>query len=264
MMLAPRYQHVSSASLTLAVHGILFAALMLSVSWKNAPSLPVQADLWADLPELKPIISALPEPVAPPPPPKAVSNNADIAVEKAVQEKKRQQAEALRAEELLKKQAEARQEEEKLRQEQQRQRQLELEREQARKQAEQEIARQAQAELEREQALMRARQERVNAVRRERVIDDFKLRIQAKVQSYVRVPPQMPGKIEAVFQVNLLANGEVREVKLVKPSGQPAYDVEVERAILKASPLPLPAERDAAAAFRGGLLLKFRPDDGGR
>ncbi|MCU0934314.1 MAG: hypothetical protein MUE86_07760 [Thiobacillaceae bacterium] len=33
----------------------------------------------------------------------------------------------------------------------------------------------------------------------------------------------------------------------------------MERAILKASPLPLPPEREAAQVFREGLILKFRP-----
>ena len=59
--------------------------------------------------------------------------------------------------------------------------------------------------------------------------------------------------------MTLLPNGEVRHAVLVKSSGQTAYDVEVERAILKASPLPLPNEKEAAAVFRGGLVLKFRP-----
>jgi colicin import membrane protein len=49
----------------------------------------------------------------------------------------------------------------------------------------------------------------------------------------------------------------------VKSSGQPAYDSEVERAILKASPLPLPGEKEAAAVFREGLTLKFRPLENG-
>jgi colicin import membrane protein len=82
----------------------------------------------------------------------------------------------------------------------------------------------------------------------------------------VRLPHRLTGNPEAVFQVTLLPNGEVVRVTLVKSSGQPAYDSEVERAILKASPLPLPPEKDAAAVFRDGLTLKFRPfqdGDGG-
>jgi len=59
-----RFQHLSSGGLSLLVHGLFFAALVWSVSWKNPPALPVQADLW----------SALPEP--PPPPPELPAGDA--------------------------------------------------------------------------------------------------------------------------------------------------------------------------------------------
>jgi colicin import membrane protein len=137
-------------------------------------------------------------------------------------------------------------------------------REQARRQVEQELARQMQEELDVEAAQLRAYRERAKAGRQTRLIMDFKHRIQSKIQSYVRLPHKLTGNPEAVFQVTLLPNGEVARVTLVSSSGQPAYDSEVERAILKASPLPLPAEKDAAAVFRDGLTLKFRPfQDGG-
>ncbi len=123
------------------------------------------------------------------------------------------------------------------------------------------MARQMQADLDREAAQVKAMQEQAARMeRRDKVIDDFKQRIQAKVQSYVRLPQRITGNPEAVFQVTLFANGEVRNVSLLKSSGQPLYDEEVERAILKASPLPLPNEKEAAAVFRSGLVLKFRPN----
>ena len=103
----------------------------------------------------------------------------------------------------------------------------------------------------------------VRAVRKARTIDDFKQRIQSKIQSYVRVPQQLNGNPEAVFKVDLLPNGEVSRTTLVRSSGQPVYDLEVERAILKASPLPLPNDKEIAAAFRDDLTLKFRPHEGG-
>ena len=136
-------------------------------------------------------------------------------------------------------------------------------RDQARRQVEQDMNRQMQDDLDAESAQLRAFQERAKAGRQARVINDFKHRIQGKIQSYVRLPQKLLGNPEAVFQVTLLPNGEVSRVALVKSSGQPAYDSEVERAILKASPLPLPGEKEAAAVFREGLILKFRPLDEG-
>ena len=270
-----RFQHLSSGGLSLLVHGLFFAALVWSVSWKNPPALPVQADLWSALPEPPPPPPVLePEPLPAPPPPPVVEkrpDEAEIALKKAElkkqelarrEEEKRKEAERqaeLKKQAELKRQAEEQARLEKARQEQER---LEKERrDQARRQMEQELARQMQSELDAESAQLRAFQERAKAGRQARVIQDFKQRIQAKIQSYVRLPQKLAGNPEAVFQVTLLPNGEVSRVTLVKGSGQPAYDSEVERAILKASPLPLPGDKEAAAVFRDGLTLKFRPLD---
>lgn len=103
------------------------------------------------------------------------------------------------------------------------------------------------------------RQQGIVTARLKRV-EEFKLRIQAKIKGLLIYPPGLRGRPEAVYHVDLLPNGEVIRATLVSSSGQPTYDRAVESAILKASPLPLPPERDVAAAFRDGLELKFRPD----
>jgi len=271
-------------------------ALVISMSWKNMPHLPVEADLWAALPSPKPVETMpIPEPMPeikpeprpepkpepkveakpeikpepkpePPPVAKPQPNEAEIALKKAEEEKKRQADEELRKQEEARKLEEKRLAEEKAKRDQDEQAEKERieqlkKKVQARKQMEQELARQSRAELEREQARLQAQQAKASqAAVRDKVIEDFKSRIQTKVQSYVRLPQRISGNPEAIFQVTLFANGEVRDVSLVKSSGQQAYDVEVERAIIKASPLPLPDDKDAAAVFRNGLVLKFRPN----
>lgn len=282
MTRAGRFQHFSSGSLALLVHGFFFAALVFGVSWKNPPLLPVEAELWSTLPEPPPPAIQEPEPLpepepAPPPVVENKPSEADIALEKAERKKKeeaRRQEEERKLEE--KRQEEARQAElkrqadEKARQDREAQEKLRQEqerRDQAKRQMEQELARQMQDELDAEAAQLRAIQERAKAGRDALIVNDFKLRIRSKIQSYVRLPQKLVGNPEAVFQVNLLPTGEVARVTLVKSSGQPAYDNEVERAILKASPLPLPKEKDVASIFRDGLNLKFRPfenDSGSR
>lgn len=285
-----RLQHFSSGGLALLVHGLFFAALMFGVSWKNPPQLPVEVDLWSALPEPplpEPIPEPEPIPVLEPPPPPVVEvkpSQADIALEKAekaeraekkkleiarlLEEKKAEekrleevrQAERKRQEELK------RQADEKIRLENERVEKERVEKEKrdlARRQVEQDLANQMRDELDAESAQLRAFQERARVGRQARVIKDFEHRIQAKIQSYVRLPQKLTGNPEAVFQVSLLPNGEVLRITLVKSSGQPIYDAEVERAILKASPLPLPGEKDAAAVFRDGLNLKFRPFENG-
>ena len=274
MITASRLQHVSAGSLALGMHALFLAALVFSLSWKIDPRPPVEADLWAALPEPLPIpapeppsqITPAPEP-APPPAPKA----ADIALKQAELEKRRQAEMAAREHTRL--EQEKQREAERLRQEK-------LAQEQKKKQLEQEAARelerQMQAELAQEEAQReaqrqaqleaqrRAQELQAQAVRRDRVVADFRERIKTKILGHVRLPPTLTGNPEAVFQVNLFANGDVRNVTLIRSSGVPAYDVEVERAILKASPLPLPAEKDAAQSFRSGLQLTFKPFENGR
>ena len=272
---ADRLRHVSSGGLALLVHALFFAALMFGVSWKNPPLIPVQADLWAALPEPpppQPVVPA-PEPEPPAPVEEAKPSKAEIALEKAEKKKQEiarrleeQRREEARLEEMRHQAEQKRQAEEQARAErerQERERQERERREQTRRQVEQDLARQMQEDLDTEAAQLRAYQERAKAGRQARLIADFRTRIQGKIQSYVRLPPKLLGNPEAVFQVSLLPNGEVLRVTLVKSSGQPAYDSEVERAILKASPLPLPGEKEAAAVFREGLVLKFRPLENG-
>jgi colicin import membrane protein len=284
-----RFQHYSSGGLALLVHGLFFAALVFGISWKNPPQLPAQADLWASLPELPapppepeplppPVVEPLPppvvEPLPPPPVVEAKPSQADIALEKA-EKKKREALQRLEEKRLEEKRLEEKRREEARQAELQRQTELKRQseekaklekeraekekRDQARRQVEQELARQMQDELDTEAAQLRAFQERAKAGRQARVVKDFEHRIQAKIQSYMRLPQKLVGNPEAVFQVSLLPNGEVSRITLVKSSGQPVYDAEVERAILKASPLPLPVEKGVATLFREGLNLKFRP-----
>jgi colicin import membrane protein len=53
----------------------------------------------------------------------------------------------------------------------------------------------------------------------------------------------------------------VQSVKITRSSGNPAYDDAVVRAIQKSSPLPLPADRDARAAFVPELSFVHRPKE---
>ena len=287
-MIAPqRLQHLSSGGLALLVHGMLLLGLMVGVSWKNPPHLPIEADLWTELPsppqaiappEFAPQPESLPEPAlepAPPPAPAAVlPDQAQIALEKAEKKKlEEQRLEAARQAELQRKidqsLAEAKRTEAA--------RQAELERvenerldkervekekqEQSRRLIDQEMARQMREELDAETSQLSALQTRAKASQQQRVVRDFQERIRAKIRNALVMPRNLKGDAEVVFQVNLLPNGEVLRVKLVRTSGQPLYDSAVERALFKASPLPLPKEREAAQAFREGLTLKFRPSE---
>ncbi len=285
-MIAPqRLQHLSSGGLALLVHGMLLLGLMVGVSWKNPPHLPIEAELWAELPappqpvappefaqQPEPLQAPLPAPALEPAP--AQPDQAEIALEKAEKKKQEEQRrEAARQAELQRRieqeQAEARQaesarvaeldriEKERLETE----RQEKAKQEQSRRLIDQELARQMREELDAESSQLNAMQLRAKAGRQQRVVRDFQERIRAKIRNALVLPQNLKGDAEVVFQVSLLPNGEVLRVALIRTSGQPLYDSAVERAIFKASPLPLPKERDAAQPFRDGLTLKFRPSD---
>jgi colicin import membrane protein len=96
------------------------------------------------------------------------------------------------------------------------------------------------------------------AAARSRALNEYIARIQAKVRSSWILPPDIQGNPEAIFDVVQLPTGEVLSIRLVKSSGNAAYDAAVERAILKSSPLPLPSAREL---FSRELKLTFRPQD---
>ncbi len=85
---------------------------------------------------------------------------------------------------------------------------------------------------------------------------EYEARIRGKVRGNIVMPPDVKGNPEAVFEVTQLPSGEIMSVRLKKSSGNPAWDAATERAILKSSPLPKPAQSDL---FNRTLELTFRP-----
>jgi colicin import membrane protein len=95
----------------------------------------------------------------------------------------------------------------------------------------------------------------------DRIQSQYQDMIRATVRGNTRLPPDLQGNPEVRFLVKLLPTGEVVDVKRTKSSGNAAYDEAVERAIRKSSPLPLPADRDARAAFVPELSFVHRPKE---
>jgi colicin import membrane protein len=88
--------------------------------------------------------------------------------------------------------------------------------------------------------------------------DKYVTLIQNHVKRQIVEPPNLQGNPQVEFDVVLIPGGEVLTVKLRRSSGVPTYDAAVERAILKASPLPLPPDPTLFQQFRE-LNLKIRP-----
>jgi len=91
--------------------------------------------------------------------------------------------------------------------------------------------------------------------------DDYRARISAKIRQRVILPPDLRGNPEANYEVSLLPDGTVTQVRLLQSSGVATYDAAVERAILAAQPLPVPQEPGLFQANFRNLLLSFRPKE---
>ena len=115
----------------------------------------------------------------------------------------------------------ARQQAEKLRQEEESRKQAADAAEEARKQA----------EAKRQQVLASAK-------------DDAKKAIASKVERGWIRPFSSQGRLKCTIKVKLLSDGTVMEARVVSSSGDAAFDRSAELAVRKASPLPIPRDRE--------------------
>jgi colicin import membrane protein len=190
---------------------------------------------------------------------------AELAAKKKAEAEKKRKAEAERKrKEEEKRKAEAerkRQEEEKRKAEAERKRQEEEKRKaEAERKRKQEEARRKAAEQEM-QARLAAEQKRLAAQRQsamQRMINEYVLYIQEKVQrSWIR-PPGSASELSCTVEVRLIPSGEVIDAQIARSSGNPAFDRSVESAVFKASPLPVPPDSEVMEQFRL-LRFEFRP-----
>ncbi len=237
-----------AGALALLVHLAFFAMLYISFSWQMQQPQGMQVDIWESLP----LETEVQAPVQPPPeripeqpkavvaprlettpavPPKA---DIDLKIKKKKPNEEALKVENKAARKLAEKQAE------------QAERRME------------EVERQAQA-----RTLAQRKAQAEAAAASGKVVDEYVAKISAKIKRWIVLPPGVAHNIEAKFNVTLLPGGEVLNANLVKSSGNEAYDNAVERAILKAQPLPLPpAEKNLFNKFRV-LHLTFSPAEGG-
>lgn len=242
-----------AGALAFAMHVLLLVLLVFGVSWQQKQiDTAVVVDLWRDLPAVTPPRAETPppevKPVPPPPPaPKVeakpppkpeVAPKPDIALrEKIEKERKLKVQQAAEAKKIA---AEKAREAEALKQKQA----ADADRRVA---AEQQKARDA---LAAQQAAAQAK-----------IVDEYKRRISEKVKRFIVLPPNVSDAAQVEFEIVVLPGGEVLGAKLKRSANSiPAYDSAVERAILKAQPLPLPPDPALMRQFRE-LNLVFRPKE---
>lgn len=283
-------------SLALLVHAALVVAIAFSVSWRVQQPPTFEAELWSTMPqaaapaeqaqppepEPEPVKQAKPTP--PPEPVVAPNRDADIALEKAREEKKRKAAEEA---EKLKEAKEAKEREAKLAKEK-----LAKEREAERRKIEAEQAKLA--KLEQADKLEKARQDKLKqteAQKKERELEaqrqenlkriqgmagasgspnatgtalqssgpsaSYAGRIKARIRPNIVFSDLSTGNPIAEVEVRVGPDGSILSRKLTKPSGNAEWDKAVLRAIDKTEILP----RDVDGRVQPVMLISFQPQE---
>lgn len=276
----------AAGALAVGVHALFLLLLVVGVSWQTQHPAPVMVDVWEALPQLQkpqpaPAVEppplqqeALkpPQPVKAEPPPKPAMKEAapkppDIALEKKKAEaEKLKQLEVMQAAEEKALADAARAEAEAMKKVRDKELAEQKKRDLLRQMEEEELMqRMIDEDAAREVRVAKAAEARAAASRRQTelagMVGEYRNQISAKVRGNTRLPENLQGNPEVRCLVRLLPTGEVQSVKVTRSSGNPAYDDAVVRAIQKSSPLPLPADRDARAAFVPELSFVHRPKE---
>jgi len=247
---------VASALLAAAVHVVLLLVLVFGVRWQNRPPEPVQVELWTEPAAVQARVPEEPnpppkvEPVPPPPQPVAkpepVIQKPEIVEKKAAPQKPppkpAPKVEPRPKPAPPKAAAKPRDEE-------------------AQRQIREQLTREQNSlAINRESQYIKDQLARDTASANAKALGTWMSKIQDRVRSRItkQIADAVTGNPEALFMVTLLPNCEVLKISMLKSSGNRAYDEEVERAILRASPLPKP---DKADVFDRELRITFRPKD---
>ena len=277
--LAPRAEPgaLRAFGLAMLVHLLLLIALTWGVSWKSKDlTLSFEAELWSALPqEAAPPLEAPPPPPAPvappappPPAPKAEAvPDADIAIER---EKKRLADEKKKAQALAEKAEKAKKIEE------------------AKKLAEAKAKAASEAKLEakkladqkeqlvKKEAALEAKQrkenlDRINAQLGATGAEDAKgsaqkasgpsasygSKVRAKVKPNIVFTEDIAGNPVAEVEVRTTPGGTITSQRLVKSSGNKAWDDAVIKAIIRTETMP----RDTDGRVPTPMIIEFRPKD---
>ncbi|MDO8439963.1 MAG: cell envelope integrity protein TolA [Polaromonas sp.] len=248
--------------LAVLVHLLLIAALTWGVNWKRSnPDISFEAELWSSLPQ-----EAAPKPVeTPPPPPPAAepqvkappppTPNVDIALEqekkrKLEQQKKKAEDKALKAKalELAKRKAA------------EDARKLEARKLEADKQEAQKLADQRKKNLDRmlgQAGATGAANAKGTAQKSSGPSASYGGKVRAKVKPNIVFTDDIAGNPTAEVEVRTSLDGSIISQRLIKSSGNKAWDEAVIKAILRTETMP----RDVDGRVPSPMILEFRPKD---
>ena len=284
-------------ALAVLAHAILIGALTWGVNWKSSADMPaVEAELWSAIPQQaapRAVESPAPrpEPVptpptptpAPPPPRQAEPDTraADIAIErekKRVEQEKKERQQQLERE----KRERERKEQERLQKEKAEREKERLEKLDKQKQLAEDKKRQAQEDKRKQEALEKASAQAAEARRQENIRRSLGMagatggetatgnakqssgpsgsyggRVAAAVKPNIVFTESVVGNPLAEVEVRTAPDGTIVQRKLIKSSGNKAWDEAVLRALDKTERLP----RDVNGLVPPQFPISFRPKD---
>ncbi len=109
------------------------------------------------------------------------------------------------------------------------------------------------------QESLAAEQEEQDARRVQGVVDKYAILIKQRIKRYWIKPANAQEGLQCTLNVSLLPGGDVKQVSVIKSSGNPVFDRSAESAVYKAAPLPQPTDPKAAAALRDFQFI-FKPE----
>lgn len=114
--------------------------------------------------------------------------------------------------------------------------------------------------LEKQMQQEKARLANIRSQQMQGVVDKYKALILQSIGQHWLIPPSANKKLFAELLIRVAPGGMVLDVQLIKSSGDEGLDRSARAAVFKASPLPVPAESEAFAAFRQ-FVLKVKPEN---
>ncbi|MES2401561.1 MAG: cell envelope integrity protein TolA [Pseudomonadota bacterium] len=266
----------------LLAHALLIAALTWGVNWKRSDqSVAFEAEIWSSVPQAAAPKLVEPPPPPPPPPPEPAPRtpevkappppapDVDIALE---QEKKRKLLQQKKEREELQakkeKEQKAKEEQAKKLAAQQEAKKLEAKKLEDQKLAKQREDKQAQASTakQRDEALKRmmglagatgAADSAGTAQKSSGPSASYGGKVRAKVKPNIVFTEDAVGNPTAEVEVRTTPDGTIISQRLVKPSGNAAWDDAVIKAIIRTSSMP----RDVDGRVPTPMILSFKPKD---
>jgi colicin import membrane protein len=273
--------------LAVLVHLLLIAALTWGINWKHSdPNLSFEAELWSSVPqEAAPkLVEAPPPPPPPPPTPEPVAKapppppapDVDIALEREkkrkleLKKKEAELAEAKKEQERLKELQAKKEKEQKAKEELAKRKAEELKKAEAKKpdpkeQEKQKLA-DAAAEKQRQDNIKRAlglagatgaADAKGSAPKASGPSASYGGKVRAKVKPHIVFTEDIAGNPTAEVEVRTTPDGTILTPRLLKSSGNKAWDAAVIRAIIRAETMP----RDVDGRVPTPMILEFRPKD---